>query len=95
MQIDDIRYNPELCGFEALARFHEDDIVITYPVFLPAPVNAEFVLILRGLANKAREMHRAPQKGMVMRRPLAPIDARARGGVRRLLHGLWQGHRIV
>ncbi|GAB4298103.1 MAG: hypothetical protein Kow0058_14560 [Roseovarius sp.] len=92
MQIDDIRYNPELCGFEALVRFHEDDVVITYPVFLPAPVNAEFALVMRGLARKAREMHRAPQKGLVMRRPVAPIASGLPLAARRLLQGLLRRH---
>ena len=47
-------------------------MVVSYPVFLPAPVNAEFALVMRGLAAKAREAHRAPQKGLVMRRPAMP-----------------------
>lgn len=92
MQLDQIRYNPELCGFEALARFHEDRMVISYPVFMPAPVNAEFALIMRGLAAQAREMHRTPQKGMVMRRPATPVGGTMPMVARRLLHGIIGHH---
>ena len=92
MQLDNIRYNPELCGFEALARFHQDDMVLSYPVFLPAPVNAEFALITRGLAARAREMHGAPQKGLVMRRPAMADTGGMPRVAWRLIHGLLRGH---
>jgi len=87
MQLDHIRYNPEICGFEALARFHEAGQVISYPVFIAAPLNADYRLILRGLAQKGHAAHRAPQKGLVMRRPetaAAPVAH----GARRLLERL-------
>jgi len=92
MQLDDIRYNPELCGFEALARFYENDMVVSYPVFLPAPVNAEYTLVMRGLAAKAREMHRAPQKGLVMRRPAVPDTGGVPQAARRLMRNLLGHH---
>lgn len=69
MRLERIRYNPELCGFEALARFRSEAEVTTYPVFLPAPFNGEYRLVMRGLAHKAWTAHDAKQKGLVMRRP--------------------------
>lgn len=73
-----IRYNPELEGFEAALRIHDDGVVFTYPVFLRAPIQASYALIARGLKEKAHAMHRSKQRMMRSSRPaVAQISALA------------------
>lgn len=60
LQIDDLRYNPERAGFEAIIRIHDKSGRYDYPAFVPAPLNAEFSMISRALVQKAEAAHVAP-----------------------------------
>ena len=55
---NDVRYNPELSAFEALVYIREGEDVFAYPVYMPAPLNAEFSVICEGLTEKAIRAHR-------------------------------------
>lgn len=59
-----IRYNPELEGFEAAVRIHEEGVIFTYPVYLRAPLEAHYSLIAAGLTEKAQVAHRSRQHVM-------------------------------
>ncbi len=75
IQFDDVRYNPAISAFEASVRIREDGVEITYPVHVCAPLTAEFVIIARRLAEKARKRHNDKADGLHMRRQLGDIGA--------------------
>lgn len=65
LELDAIRYNPELEGFEAAVRIHDSGHIFRYPTFLQAPLHADPALIARGLTQKAATKHR--NKGHALR----------------------------
>ena len=76
LNLGKIRYNPELGAFEALVRIFDAGEVYAYPVYLRAPLNAEFDVIARGLTQKARRAHRSPATDLRLVQPRpAPFPA--------------------
>ncbi|MEM8776938.1 MAG: hypothetical protein AAGF53_18040 [Pseudomonadota bacterium] len=55
---EDVRYNPELEGFEASVKVREGFLSFIYPVTVRAPLNAEFETITRSLKVKALSLHK-------------------------------------
>ncbi|MDQ2093904.1 hypothetical protein [Rhodalgimonas zhirmunskyi] len=71
LRINDIRYNPEREGFEALVTVHDAGLAWRYPSFVPAPMHAEFKILASGLTARAIAAHRSNEPGMRMHlRPL-------------------------
>ncbi|SLN72321.1 hypothetical protein ROA7450_04027 [Roseovarius albus] len=74
LHLDDVRYNPELSGFEALVRIHEDGAVYSYPCQVNAPLHADFKIISRRLTQKAKTAHKAPSPILRLRRDLRDLS---------------------
>lgn len=72
VKFDDIRYNPEFSAFEANVLVEEQGKRFFYPVSVKAPLNAEFSVIARGLAQKAAQAHRTPSGNLRLRRREGP-----------------------
>lgn len=82
LQLTDIHYNAEFECFETKVTIEDGRELFVYPVHIKAPITAEFAVIARGLTEKARKQHRAPNKGMHLRMPVitseTPLDLRPR-----------------
>ncbi len=77
LKFDDIRYNPELCAFEAKVQIDEDGERYVYPVYKMAPLYADFAFVARGLTEKALQAHRhAPAREIRLHRAPVPEVAR-------------------
>ena len=74
LHLDDVRYNPEISGFEALVRIHDNGAVFSYPCQVSAPLHADFKLISRRLAQKAKASHKAPSPILRLRRDLRDLS---------------------
>lgn len=72
LRFTEIRYNPESAAFEARVALHDNGTVYIYPVHLRAPLNADFNVLARGLADKAKRMHRMPHHRLGLRLRCAP-----------------------
>ena len=64
IQFENVRYNPELIAFETLVRIEENGRTFSYPVHVPAPLHAEYGLIIRRLAQAASSAHGEKQPGL-------------------------------
>lgn len=78
LQLTDILYNAEFECFETKVTIQDGTEIFVYPVHMKAPITAEFAVIARGLTEKARQLHRAPHRGMHLRMPIntaeLPLD---------------------
>ncbi len=58
ISLHNVRYNPELGAFEALARTDDSTVLYTYRVHMKARPQAGFARVMRGLTERARDAHR-------------------------------------
>lgn len=70
LQLTDIHYNAEFECFETKVTIQDGREIFVYPVHINAPITAEFAVIARGLTEKARRQHRAPDKGLHLHMPV-------------------------
>lgn len=75
LQLTDIHYNAEFECFETKVTIQEGREIFVYPVHINAPMTAEFAMIARGLTEKARKAHMAPEKGLHLHFPALSIDS--------------------
>lgn len=77
LSLNQLRYDPEIGGFCAIATIEEGGIGYTYPVRFKATPSAEFKYVARGLAQEAARSHRhAPSREMRLRRsPFRPTSS--------------------
>jgi len=68
IQFSTIRYNPAFSAFETRASIEEDGVAYVYPVHVSATLTADFSIITRGLAEKARKMHSRRNHSLHMRK---------------------------
>ena len=75
LQLTDIHYNAEFECFETKVTIQEGREIFVYPVHINAPITAEFAVIARGLTEKAKRQHRAPEKGLHLHFPALTSDS--------------------
>ncbi|SLN25900.1 hypothetical protein PEL8287_01195 [Roseovarius litorisediminis] len=68
LYLADVRYNPELEGFEALVEIRDKTGSYAYPTHIKAPMNADFKMIARSLTQKARKTHLRPDPALRLRK---------------------------
>ncbi|RKF13513.1 hypothetical protein D6850_14545 [Roseovarius spongiae] len=78
IQFDNVRYNPETSAFETLVKISDGGQSYAYPVHVTASLYAEFGIIARGLAQKARALHRAHDPGLRLTRRADPAGTAPR-----------------
>ena len=76
LHFSDIRYNPEISGFQARAAIRENGVTYVYPVHVKAALTADFRLITSQLSEKARHMHADRQNSLHMYHRAEPISPR-------------------
>ncbi|MFV2053800.1 hypothetical protein [Aliiroseovarius sp. YM-037] len=64
IQISDVEYNPARSAFEATISIHDASGTTRYPCSLPAPLNASFETVTRGLVARAKQRHRKNLPGL-------------------------------
>ncbi len=64
LSLEDVRYNPERCAFEARVTVHDAGRRFGYPAHFASPLNAEFQVIARGLTEKAIALHKTAKPGL-------------------------------
>ncbi len=75
LQLTDIHYNAEFECFETKVTIQEGNEIFVYPVHINAPMTAEFAVIARGLTQKARQLHKSPNKGLHLHFPAITVDS--------------------
>jgi len=91
-RISQIAYNPAKRCFEAAVTLYDGDEAFTYPVSLPAPLDASYADVTRAVLDAAKQRHASDRTGLRSRRPAAddvamPITVPP--SVREATMGLW------
>lgn len=74
LQLTDIHYNAEFNCFETKVTIRDGNEFFVYPVHINAPITAEFAVIARGLTQKARQKHKAKDRGLHLRYAIPGIN---------------------